>query len=290
LKDLTKFRENYLKGCRGIKPVASPREEFNAAKYLFPSWRLASLFPELPESALILEYRTIWPKKSFQTQTAAVSREYDQDIALGAMTQIIIFFLSSLLRFHTLVQDIIVQTVCNSGLGVVCLWMIRLYRINPFLGMVPVVGVAICLHFLLRASTPAKHLRERTAAAGATVGAVHPIEEEDEKEEQNEEEDEKEKEAGEPKIPLLFEEDSAGEQRVTVEDEVVPPLGQDSVSSSDSSSSENLLSVELFRSLFAASSSSGESGSGLKVEINSDNSTSSFVFPGVIWLDNDEEV
>jgi hypothetical protein len=300
LKDLTKFREKYLKGGRRIKPVARPREEFNAAKYLFPSWRLASLFPGLPESPLILEYRTIWPKKSFQKQTAAVSREYDQDIVMGALSQIVVFFLSSFLRFHTLVQDIIVQTVCNSGLGMMCLWMIRLFAINPFLGLAPVVVVAICLHFLLRACTPAKNSRERT-----TVGAVYPIEEdEDDEKEDEQEEGEREmvQEVGElippplensaPVIeePPLSEDESKsqGEQRVTV-----VPLGRDSVSSSDSSStstssSEKLLSVELFRSFFASSSS--ESGSDLKVNIHSNNSSSSSVVPGVIWLDEEEEV
>ena len=67
---------------------------FNAAKYLFTSWRVASLFPDLPESILILQFNTPWPKRSLEKGT--------------------FFILGSFLYCHELVQDFILQLVCNS--------------------------------------------------------------------------------------------------------------------------------------------------------------------------------
>jgi hypothetical protein len=53
---------------------------FNSAKYLFTSWRVAALLPELPESELILQFHTPWPRKKFGVAEAEVAREYDQAI------------------------------------------------------------------------------------------------------------------------------------------------------------------------------------------------------------------
>jgi hypothetical protein len=81
------------------------KDEFNAAKYLFSSWRLASLFPETRESDLILQFTTPWPKRKFGKKEAEVSAEYEQAVILTALSRIVVFFLGSLLRFHTLTQD-----------------------------------------------------------------------------------------------------------------------------------------------------------------------------------------
>jgi hypothetical protein len=74
LRDLTKFRNALFIGPCDIEEGAggfagSANEglkDFNAAKYLFPSWQLAFLFPELPESGLILQFSTPWPKRKFR--------------------------------------------------------------------------------------------------------------------------------------------------------------------------------------------------------------------------------
>jgi hypothetical protein len=185
LKVLLSFRENYLRDSRDLEagmgrtnPVPEQGQgqrqgqveiservggkgemeeeesvkEFNAAKYLFASYRVASLFPELPESRMILQFSTPWPQKKFEVKEGAVATEYDQSIILTALSRIFLYFLGSLLRFHTLVQDMIVQTLCNSGLGVLGVWMIRLYAIHPALPVAVVVGLMLFFSLLWRVS------------------------------------------------------------------------------------------------------------------------------------------
>jgi hypothetical protein len=160
LKDLTIFRESYLRspprdieegeGARNGDQGTEGNKDFNAAKYLFPSWRLASLFPDIPESGLILLFKTPCPKRKFGEKGAAVSREYEQALILTALSRILLFFLGSLLHFHTLVQDIFLQTVCNSGFGIVGLWLIRLFAIHPVLPVAVSVMLLLLLAWLLR--------------------------------------------------------------------------------------------------------------------------------------------
>jgi hypothetical protein len=82
--------------------------------------------------------------------SGAVSTEYEQAITLTALSRIFIFFLGSLLRFHTLVQDILLQTLCNSGLGFLALWMVRLFAIHPALAVAVGVALLLALYGLLR--------------------------------------------------------------------------------------------------------------------------------------------
>jgi hypothetical protein len=64
-------------------------------------------------------------------------------VILAALSQILLYFLRSLLRFNTLVQDIILQTVCNSGLGFLVLWMIPLFALHPLLPLAVLVSVSL---------------------------------------------------------------------------------------------------------------------------------------------------
>jgi hypothetical protein len=158
LGDLIKLRKVLLGALRDIEEgVAGGRaaegdgfKSFNAAKYLFPSWQLACLFPELPESKLIMLFSTPWPMRKFGETGGAVSAEYEQAVILTALSRILLFFLGSLLRFHTLVQDILLQTICNSGLGFIVLGMVHLFVIHPALPATVGVLLLLVLYGLLR--------------------------------------------------------------------------------------------------------------------------------------------
>jgi hypothetical protein len=170
LMNLITFRETYLNAQRDIEEGVCPQPErdgevsFNAAKFLFSSWRVASLFNRLPESGLILQFRTPWPKKKFGRKRAEVTSEYEQAVILTALSRIALYFFSSLLRFHTLLQDIFVQTVCNSGFGLLCLWLIRLYGINPSLPVAVVAVLFIGVAFLLRRASQNNQMRAKLAS------------------------------------------------------------------------------------------------------------------------------
>jgi hypothetical protein len=160
------------KGAKGEDEGEKRKEDppsFNAAKYLFVSWRVASLCRELPESSLVLEFSTPWPKKRFGVKKAEVAKEYDQDMLFDAVTQVVVFFLASLLRCHVLVQDMIVQTVCNSGLGLLAVGMVGLFAIHPLLPVAVLAGLFALVGYLLRiASGKHSKLRERLASVTAT--------------------------------------------------------------------------------------------------------------------------
>lgn len=91
LSDLMTFRENYWKKTAVISvsgkdvETGTPTQtggDFNSAKYLFTSWRVASLFPELPESQLVLRFSTPWPRKRYGKEESKVAKEYEDGVIL----------------------------------------------------------------------------------------------------------------------------------------------------------------------------------------------------------------
>jgi hypothetical protein len=175
LSDLLKFRDKYFKrkvsgiddvetglrtgggdGERGGKRdaglVEDPEVEFNAAKYLFTSQRVATLFPELPESEFVLQFSTPWPKKRFGKEEGKVAEEYEDDVLLTAASRILLYFLTSLLHYSSLVQDILIQTVSNGGLGYLCVLLVQLWNINPWLVVLTALVLLVCLYLVGRVS------------------------------------------------------------------------------------------------------------------------------------------
>lgn len=143
LRDLVNLRAKYLN--EKVTDAVEENRGFNAAKYLYPSWRFASLFPELSESKFILQFSTPWPKKRFGKEDANISKEYEDDAILTASSQILLYFLTSLLHYHPLFQDIIIQLLSNLGLGAMLLIFIRLVALSPWIlaGIIIIVILTI---------------------------------------------------------------------------------------------------------------------------------------------------
>jgi hypothetical protein len=135
---------------------AQPSAEFNAAKYFYTSWRVASLTrssehsEKIPESEFILTFTTPWPKKKFGSEETEVSSEYDQDILMSAVSRIALFFLTALVQCHVLLQDIVMQVVWSGGFGYLGVVSIRLYHLHPYLPAVVLVGLGLCVSLLMR--------------------------------------------------------------------------------------------------------------------------------------------
>jgi hypothetical protein len=137
--------------------------EFNSAKYLFTSWRVASLFPELPESGLILQFSTPWPKKSFKREKKKVTHTYQRKYSfiIQAVSRVLIFFVSGfLVKVPVGVQDLLIQLASNSGLGYVVLLMLQLYSISPLLPLAPILAFGIIVHFLILAQRNSELLEQ----------------------------------------------------------------------------------------------------------------------------------
>lgn len=156
--------------------------EFNAAKYLFTSWRIASLCPEIPESEMILEFTTPWPKRSLKREKKKVSRTYERrySFIIQAVSRVLIFFLTSLIHLPVMVQDMLIHFISNSGLGYVILLMLKLYRINIFLPLVPLIMLGVIIHFMVRSSAqnhyvPPTKNDSRTLKLETSTISSHPM-------------------------------------------------------------------------------------------------------------------
>ena len=154
MSDLILFQQKYLKTfTKSSQPggeVVQKGLEFNAAKYLFISWRVASLSPDLPESRLVLQFSTPWPKKKFGAEESEVTHEYDQAVILTALSRVLLYFVASLLRCHMLIQDIILQLVCNSGFASLIFLFIQAARIHPLLPVACVIALFLVVFLMVR--------------------------------------------------------------------------------------------------------------------------------------------
>jgi hypothetical protein len=173
----------------GASPSGSG-DGFNAAKYLYTSWRVASLFPDLPESPFIVSFTTPWPKECFKRRKQEVSTVYDKRYTFiyQAISRVLIFFLSSLIHFPPFLQDLLLQFFANSTFGYIFLWMIRLYQINPFLPILPIGLLGLLLHFYF--------FHERTSLRIRNLTKLSPTPEEGEAEGEEEAEVTKGRERG----------------------------------------------------------------------------------------------
>jgi hypothetical protein len=177
LKDILTFRKASFQGQgrrTGAAVVTSNDSltEFNSAKYLYSSWRVASLFPSLKESELILSFHTPWPQHSLKTQTTTVHSSYERrySFVYQAIGRVGIFFLASFLNLPQLARDSFVQMTSNSGLGYFGILFLRLYGLSPYLLCVPVIFAVIIVHFGLSWTLRSERIKR--------AQDLYPIEEE----------------------------------------------------------------------------------------------------------------
>ena len=125
--------------------------EFNSVKYLFVSWKVASLFPEFQESQIILQFKSPFPTKRLviEEEMKSLSEQYEEGIILTSLTRLATYYLTSILSFHQLFQDTIIQFICNSVVGYLWITMYRLYKIQPLLLLVPIICIIICVSLLI---------------------------------------------------------------------------------------------------------------------------------------------
>jgi hypothetical protein len=128
---------------------------FNSVKYLFLSFRLAELFPELPASQIILQYSSPWPKQSYAHVHDVKSNYSDRYTAIyRAISIVVIFLLTNLLATPAAIQDMILQMITLVMMGYLLLVHIQLYYIFPVLVIIPTVvviaGVYLIYHYFFR--------------------------------------------------------------------------------------------------------------------------------------------
>jgi hypothetical protein len=156
-------KKDRTRGIRGDKKTVTKLPEkddttvipvFNAAKYLFLSHRLASVYPDVKASQIILSYTSPWPKQDYQHITNVKS---DYSGRYSAITRsisiIVVFFLTNLLATPIAIQDMILQITTTAMMGYTLFVHLQLYYIYPVLVMIPTVfvcavGLAIRYYYL----------------------------------------------------------------------------------------------------------------------------------------------
>jgi hypothetical protein len=131
--------------------ITDDPESFNAASYLFVSSRLAQQWSDLREAQIIIQFRTPWPKQSYQRETD-VSKSYSKKFsALTRSASVIaVFFLTNLLQIPPALQDMVVQMCTTAVLGYTILLHVDLYRFYPLLVVLPALLLVVIVHFVIR--------------------------------------------------------------------------------------------------------------------------------------------
>jgi len=166
--DLTKFKKSLV--TNNISCENS--NGFNAASFFFVSNKLAKAFPELPESQLILNFRTLWPKtKKNYTIQNSYKKSYKSFIShIG--NGIVMILVSSFIVLPSQIQETVLESVLSAGAGYFIISLARLYHINIFLPFVPVVILIVMVHFYI--SSKSTELSETLKEAGSVYPSSIP--------------------------------------------------------------------------------------------------------------------
>jgi hypothetical protein len=114
-------------------------KSFNAAEYLFVSYRMAKEFSKLTISKIILQYRSPWPRRSYQYSDKNMTKQYGGRFSAlyRSMGLLLIFVLTNLLNVPVNVQDMIIKSITTVVIGYLLFVQTQLYAISPALVVVP---------------------------------------------------------------------------------------------------------------------------------------------------------
>ena len=193
LKDVTKIKQKLVENIREFNrnmkkknKTAYEEEEaganFNAADYLFLSTRLAKELPDLKEAKIIAQFKTPWPKQSYQHVTN-VSKAYSKKFSAITRSSsiLLIFVITTFLNVPPSVQDMVMQMLSTVVVGYVALLHIELFIIFPVLVVLPLLIVGIIVHFFIQSSKAQEKLRMQKLMKELEpdVAEIHPKDEQD---------------------------------------------------------------------------------------------------------------
>jgi hypothetical protein len=144
--------------------------EFNAAKYLYVSHRLARSLPDLPISINVLQFSTPWPNQSLK-ENNKMSDNYNAKFTFvgQSLSKVMYFVLLGLISVPEPVQDALVEIVSTSGLGYLVVLCIQIYAFSPFLAFAPIMFLAVCTHFIIQSSKKSSILSKDTPKVSPDV-------------------------------------------------------------------------------------------------------------------------
>ena len=179
-KEKTKTRAaSVFAGRRGSsqrKESLQANGKLNAAKYFYASYRIAKLYPNVNESAMVASFSTPYPKKSLTRQEKGMSKVYGRKFRFigQSFSRVGLYLIVYLVEMPPPVQDAITQVVLSSGLGYAFVYMVKLYEVSPLLVLVPVTLFFIIVHVITFSSSHSELRNDSERRALATQSSVLP--------------------------------------------------------------------------------------------------------------------
>lgn len=164
MKDIEKIKEKMIMTVRDHLKARRNRDEdeekmendtfnseFNAAEYMFASYRLAKLLPNIPMSEIIVSFRTVWPKRSYLHQVDNTKQYSGKFSAINkTISMVIVSLISTSTTLPPAIQDIITHVTSTTVMGYTVLVHLQLFHVFPVLVIIPTIIIGLCVHFLLR--------------------------------------------------------------------------------------------------------------------------------------------
>eukprot|EP01036_Dinobryon_divergens_P040576 gene40576-53660_t len=118
-------------------------EEFNSADFLFVSTRVARLYPALAAAKVIGQFRTVWPRRSYQHVSDAAQTYQNNGFKffVGSFGTILIFTLQSFLYLPEGLQDAVVRGFSAGGVGYLAVLHGQLFDQQPGLAFIPLFAI-----------------------------------------------------------------------------------------------------------------------------------------------------
>jgi low affinity Fe/Cu permease len=148
--DLSKEKKK-TKARVGIQPLSSSlvsrsqsndinigMVSFNAAKYLFLSYRLASLYHETKVGKILLSFSSPWPRQSYY-YINDISKKYNKRFAafIRSGTLVLVFLFTNFLTVPLSFQDLLLSFFTTTGIGYYLYLHLLLYDMYPILVVLP---------------------------------------------------------------------------------------------------------------------------------------------------------
>jgi hypothetical protein len=164
MKDVNKIRVKLVDSIRAFNAAvrknkrelnydSDNEEAFSTTDFLFVSTRLAKQWADLRESKIIAQFKTPWPKQSYQRESDVSGMYSKKFSALNrSFAILIIFFVSNLLQLPSTMQDMVVHVITTSTVGYTVILHVDLYRIYPLLAVIPFLLVCFLVHFLVKSA------------------------------------------------------------------------------------------------------------------------------------------
>lgn len=165
IRDLRELKKKLLHDIISFKQQLGSKKvenaSFNAAQYLFVSHYVASAFPDWEQSKVILQFSTPWPKRCYKVKRKDVKRSYQKNYTffIQISERMLIFVLTNFLTIPHSLQDTITHMVLTSGLGFMISTFVKLYNISPILVGVPILALALIIHFWFQAERRSEQLK-----------------------------------------------------------------------------------------------------------------------------------